>query len=109
LGQHKIQQYDRRPLARARGGAIGAVRAHGEELISTDNGAAPHDLESTLTAREREVIRLVAQGANSRQIAAELYLFPLTVRRHVRNAMVKTRAHTRAQLVAIVLGDGFID
>jgi PAS domain S-box-containing protein len=80
----------------------------GEELISIDNGAAQHDLESTLTPREREVIRLVAQGANSRQIAAELYLSPSTVRSHVRNAMVKTQAHTRAQLVAIVLGDGFI-
>ncbi|HUE27501.1 MAG TPA: LuxR C-terminal-related transcriptional regulator [Solirubrobacteraceae bacterium] len=81
----------------------------GEELISTDKGASSHDLESTLTPREREVIRLVAQGANSRQIAAELYLSPSTVRSHVRNAMVKTQAHTRAQLVAIVLGDGFID
>lgn len=80
----------------------------GQELISTGNGASPHDLESTLTPREREVISLVAQGANSRQIAAELYLSPSTVRSHVRNAMVKTRAHTRAQLVAIVLGDGFI-
>lgn len=81
----------------------------GEELIGTHEGASRHDLESTLTPRERDVIRLVARGANSRQIAAELYLAPSTVRSHVRNAMVKTQAHTRAQLVAIVLGDGFID
>jgi PAS domain S-box-containing protein len=81
----------------------------GEELISTDKGASPHDLESTLTPREREVIRLVARGATTRHVAAELYLSPATVRSHVRNAMVKTQAHTRAQLVAIVLGDGFID
>jgi PAS domain S-box-containing protein len=79
----------------------------GEELISTDRGASPNGLDSTLTPREREVIQLVAQGSNSRQIAAELYLSPATVRSHVRNAMVKTQAHTRAQLVAIVLGDGF--
>lgn len=81
----------------------------GEELIRTDKGGSPSDLESTLTPRERDVIRLLAQGANSRQIAAELYLSPATVRSHVRNAMVKTQAHTRAQLVAIVLGDGFIE
>jgi YD repeat-containing protein len=81
----------------------------GEELIGTDKGASHGDVESTLTPREREVIRLVAQGANSRQIAAELYLSPTTVRSHVRNAMLKTQAHTRAQLVAIVLCDGFID
>jgi DNA-binding CsgD family transcriptional regulator len=84
------------------------LEADGQELVSTDKGASRHDLESTLTPREREVIRLVAQGANSPQIAAELYVSPATVRSHVRNAMVKTQAHTRAQLVAIVLGDGFI-
>ena len=81
----------------------------GEELISADRGTSPPDLDSTLTPREREVIRLVAQGSNSSQIAAELYLSPATVRTHVRNAMVKTQSHTRAQLVAIVLGDGFLD
>ena len=41
-------------------------------------------------------------------IAADLYLSPATVRSHVRNAMVKTGAHTRAQLVAIALGDGLV-
>jgi PAS domain S-box-containing protein len=81
----------------------------GEELIGTDKGASRDGPQSTLTPRERDVIRRVAQGANTRQIADELYLSPATVRTHVRNAMAKTRAHTRAQLVAIVLGDGFIE
>ena len=81
----------------------------GEELISTYKSALSRGLEPTLTRREREVIRLLAQGANSRQIATELYLSPATVRSHVRNAMAKTQARTRAQLVAIVLGDGFLD
>jgi PAS domain S-box-containing protein len=80
----------------------------GAELISTDKRASSCGLESNLTPREREVIRLVAQGATTGQIAAELYLSPATVRSHVRNAMVKTQARTRAQLVAIVLGDGFL-
>jgi len=80
----------------------------GEELIGAGDSGLPQDLESTLTPREREVIRLVAQGANTGQIAAELYLSSATVRTHVRNAMVKTQARTRAHLVAIVLGDGFI-
>jgi DNA-binding CsgD family transcriptional regulator len=53
-------------------------------------------------------LRQVALGASTRQIAADLYLSPATVRSHVRNAMVKTNAHTRAQLVAIALGDGLI-
>jgi DNA-binding CsgD family transcriptional regulator len=61
-----------------------------------------------LTAREGEVVRRVAMGASTRRIAADMYLSPATVRSHVRNAMVKTGAHTRAQLVAIVLGDGLV-
>jgi DNA-binding CsgD family transcriptional regulator len=38
-----------------------------------------------------------------------MYLSPATIRSHVRNAMVKTGAHTRAQLVAIVLGDRLVN
>jgi PAS domain S-box-containing protein len=81
----------------------------GEELIGADEGRAPHRSESTLTPRERDVIRLAATGANSRQIAAELHLSQATVRTHVANAMAKTNAHTRAQLVAIALGERFLD
>jgi PAS domain S-box-containing protein len=56
-----------------------------------------------LTTREREIITHVALGDESEQIAKALYISPQTVRTHVRNAMVKLGAHTRAQLVAIVL------
>jgi DNA-binding CsgD family transcriptional regulator len=52
------------------------------------------------------VVHRVALGATTRQIASHLFLSPATVRSHIRNAMTKTNAHTRAQLVAIVLGDG---
>ncbi len=59
--------------------------------------------ELLLTAREREVITHVALGDETNQIAEALHISPPTVRTHVRNAMVKLGAHTRAQLVAIVL------
>jgi PAS domain S-box-containing protein len=59
--------------------------------------------ELLLTTREREIITHVALGYESEQIANELYISPQTVRTHVRNAMIKLGAHTRAQLVAIVL------
>ena len=59
--------------------------------------------ELLLTAREREVITHVALGYETDQIAEALYISPTTVRTHVRNAMTKLGAHTRAQLVAIVL------
>jgi PAS domain S-box-containing protein len=75
----------------------------GPELI----GAAPIERArgagSTLTKREREVVRLLALGSTTRQVAAGLSLSPETIRSHVRNAMAKTGARTRAQLVALVL------
>ena len=56
-----------------------------------------------LTNREREVVTLIALGRETDEIATELRISPETVRSHVRNAMAKLEAHTRAQLVAIVL------
>lgn len=62
-----------------------------------------------LTKREREVVTLIAMGLETDQIASELHVSPETVRTHVRNAMAKLGAHTRAQLVAIALStDGTI-
>jgi PAS domain S-box-containing protein len=59
--------------------------------------------ELPLTEREREVVTLIALGHETSQIAAELHISPETVRTHVRNAMARLGAHTRAQLVAIVM------
>jgi PAS domain S-box-containing protein len=64
---------------------------------------------ATLTPREREVVRLVALGSTTRHISEDLSLSSETVRTHVRNAMAKTGAHTRAQLVALALSGGLID
>jgi PAS domain S-box-containing protein len=79
----------------------------GPELISTAETASGRG--SRLTQREAEVVRRVALGASTRGIAADLCLSPETVRSHVRNAMAKTGAHTRAQLVAIVLAEGLLE
>jgi len=59
--------------------------------------------ERLLTQREREVVTLIALGRLTAQIAEELNVSGDTVRTHVRNAMSKLGARTRAQLVAIVL------
>lgn len=58
-----------------------------------------------LTAREREVVTLIALGRETNDIAQELHISPETVRTHVRNAMGKLDVHTRAQLVAVVMCD----
>jgi PAS domain S-box-containing protein len=59
--------------------------------------------ELPLTSREREIVTLIALGKETAEIAAELHISAETVRSHVRNAMGKLGAHTRAQLVAIAL------
>jgi PAS domain S-box-containing protein len=62
---------------------------------------------SALTRREREVVQLLALGKTGPDIAAELIVSHDTVRTHVRNAMGKAGATTRAQLVAIMMREGF--
>jgi PAS domain S-box-containing protein len=59
-----------------------------------------------LSPREREVVHLVALGAAGPEIADELQISPETVRTHVRNAMEKLGARSRAHLVARALGGG---
>jgi len=61
---------------------------------------------AALTNREREVVTLIALGHDTGQIADGLLVSPETVRTHVRNAMSKLGARTRAQLVAIALSTG---
>jgi PAS domain S-box-containing protein len=58
-----------------------------------------------LSKREREIVRLLAHGASGPEIADELHLAHNTVRTHVRNAMTKLGARSRAQLVAMSLAD----
>jgi PAS domain S-box-containing protein len=61
-----------------------------------------------LTAREREVVRLVALGGTAREIGDELHISHDTVRTHVRNAMHKLHARSRAHLVAKAVAGGLV-
>ena len=61
---------------------------------------APERLEA-LTAREREVMSLVALGLTNHEIAQRLVVSPATAKTHVSRAMLKLHAHDRAQLVTL--------
>ena len=63
---------------------------------------------TTLSPREREIMGLLSQGLSGEQAAQRLYLSPETVRTHVRNAMGKLDAATRAHAVALALQRGEI-
>ena len=56
-----------------------------------------------LTARERQVLALVAQGQTDAQIAEQLMLSPHTVHRHVANARTKLGVPTRSAAAAWAL------
>jgi DNA-binding NarL/FixJ family response regulator len=61
-----------------------------------------------LTQRERDVLRLLADGRSNEEIGKELYISAETVRTHVRKAMGKLDADTRTQAVARALREHLI-
>jgi DNA-binding NarL/FixJ family response regulator len=65
------------------------------------------DLEQ-LTAREREVMALVAAGLSNDEIAQRLFVSPATAKTHVSRAMVKLGARDRAQLVVFAYESGLV-
>ena len=65
----------------------------------------PTDVETPLSKRELEIVEMVAMGLTSSEIAAELHVSHNTVRTHVRNAMTKLDARSRAHLVAKSLAE----
>jgi DNA-binding NarL/FixJ family response regulator len=67
----------------------------------------PKRLEE-LTEREREVMGLVAAGLSNQEIAERLVISPATAKTHVSRAMMKLRAHDRAQLVVLAYESGLV-
>jgi DNA-binding CsgD family transcriptional regulator len=63
---------------------------------------------SSLSAREREVMRLVAQGLSSRAIGQQLFISPSTVNHHLTAIFNKLGVNTRAQAVAEALQRGLL-
>jgi DNA-binding NarL/FixJ family response regulator len=69
---------------------------------------APPAVLSGLTDREREVLALVAEGLSNDEIAARLFVSPLTSKTHVSRIMTKLSARDRAQLVVIAYETGLV-
>jgi RNA polymerase sigma factor (sigma-70 family) len=61
-----------------------------------------------LTQRERDVLRLLADGLSNDEIGRRLFISAETVRTHLRKAMDKLGAETRTQAVARALRDRLI-
>jgi DNA-binding CsgD family transcriptional regulator len=67
-----------------------------------------HPDQSPLTAREQEVLRLVAQGLSNKAIGRQLFLAPSTVNHHLTSIFTKLSVNTRAQAVAMSLQSGYV-
>jgi len=62
----------------------------------------------SLSARERELVTLVAQGRTNTQIAAQLYISVRTVSSHLDRIRDKTGCRRRADLTRLALSEGFV-
>jgi DNA-binding NarL/FixJ family response regulator len=82
-------------------GYLGAD-AHGNGRTSSESGIG------SLTSREREVIKLIAEGMRTRQIALFLSLSPKTVEKHRSNLMRKLRLGNAAAVTAYAITNGFV-
>ena len=82
-----------------------------EAYVSRPETAAspPSDGLDDLTAREREVLKLVATGLNNGEIAQALQLSPLTAKTHVSRILAKLGARDRIQLVVMAYQTHLID
>ena len=81
----------RSPLSPAIAGAV--VRRVREQSVTAEQ---PEDLLA-LSEREKEILRLVAQGRDNTEIAQELYLSPSTVKNHVSSILEKLGVDSRVQ------------
>jgi DNA-binding NarL/FixJ family response regulator len=63
---------------------------------------------TALTAREREVVGLVATGLSNEDIARELVISPLTAKTHITRAITKLGVRDRVQLVILAYEDGLV-
>lgn len=95
--------HDDTPDARARRVAStvqGVLAARQDAVPATElttNGSLPQ--ASPLTARELQVLRLLALGLETKEIAAELFVSTNTIRNHVSNARDKMRAKSKLSTV----------
>jgi DNA-binding NarL/FixJ family response regulator len=82
-------------------GEFNRLAARAESRQRTDS--------ASLTDRELEVLRLVADGLTNREIARELFIAENTVKNHVRNIVDKLHLHSRMEAVVFAMREKLLD
>jgi DNA-binding NarL/FixJ family response regulator len=97
--------------AQAEGRAMDFERAV-EYALSRDEQAPPtasvQEYPGGLSAREAEVLRLVAQGMTNAQVAQELFLSPRTVNGHLNSIYHKLEVTSRSAATRFAVEHGFV-
>jgi len=92
-------------------GGVPIPRALGPKLLTDYQERAQKNTVSsysTLSSREREILKLICKGRTNKQIAEELFLSVRTVERHRSSIMRKAGLENRAELVAYAVRHGFL-
>jgi DNA-binding NarL/FixJ family response regulator len=92
----------------AGGGAIfsPSIAQRGLGYLNPPAPNVPKQVFDELTARERDILELIAQGKTNVEIAQALGLSPKTIRNDISNVLVKVQATDRAKLMLMALEEG---
>ncbi len=113
--QRATRNAQRDPLASYRAVLVAALQHTARAQVEEAGAALRSALERSnalpepLTTREREVLRLIAEGLGNQELAARLHLSPQTVKVHTRNIYSKLGVTSRTQAVARGRELGFLE
>jgi DNA-binding NarL/FixJ family response regulator len=88
--------------------AVAAGSTYIDPVLAGSLASSASQRVPELTPRERDVLRLLADGLSNEEIGKRLYISAETVRTHLRKAMDKLGADTRTQAVALALREHLI-
>lgn len=87
-------------FARSAGRQDGGGEKELEPAVHAAHPAGPPQLDEPLSARQSEVLALVAQGLSYKEVGERVYLSPRTVKYHMAEIMRKLHVQNRAQVLA---------
>jgi two-component system response regulator DesR len=87
---------------------VAADSLYVDPVLAAELTTRRNDKVRPLSDRERQVLRMLAEGGSYAEIGSTLYLSPDTVRAHAQRAMEKLGARTRTQAVAVAMREALI-
>jgi DNA-binding NarL/FixJ family response regulator len=76
--------------------------------LTSEAGSRPSEIDSPLSPRETEILRMISEGRGNAEIAEALFIGLGTVKGHIRDILEKLAAADRTQAAVVALRRGFI-